>query len=963
MLSALTPLLANTATADATTAIHELVLFFVGVLIVSSVLALLLKRLRLPYTVMLVLLGIGLKGLAQNYEPLDLLATFKLDADFVLFVLLPVLLFEAAFNLDARLLMKEIAPILTLAIPAVLVSTVIIGVTMFALSAPLGIALPLSVALLFGALFSATDPVAVISVFKELGAPKRLAVLVEGESLFNDGTGFVVFITILGVITSGATFDDAAALHAVLLFLGEFFGGLLTGIVLGRIMSSLFGFVRHDLLIEISFTLLLAFGSFLVAQHFLHVSGVMATVGAALTLGNTGRTRITPAVLGPIEEFWEYLAFLANSLIFLLVGLSVDFEALTTFAPAIGAAFVVALLARSLCIYSLVPFVNQFRAKPIDRAYQHIMSWGGMRGALSLSAALIGMQALSEPEVLARIGSESVQFLFAVTLGTTILTIVIPGLTIDRLLATLGLTKLTPREELERAEAMVFANIAGRGRLRDLLSAGVIAKPVFDAADAKYEKQQELAREGRELLGKLPGADDNERETLRLHCLQTERQVYHDLFVRGDLAENVMKDLHHAIEARIDMASESGVGIELTFDLSPWQRLRDKLNTATRSQAWMASLMRHFGTARVARSYQEGSARLEAFDRVLVGIAKQVSSGATAETTTAPFANHYKQARDQLRRKLVGIADVFPEYVEEVQHQLAERLALKSQLGVLKSMAKVGLISTKVAKELNHNVDELLRKAGSRHTEELLVRPNRLLKRIPLFEDASDAEIEELARILQARSFLEAEDVVKQGELGDSMFLIGRGAVDILVSDGEHDERKLATLESGNFFGEVALLTSGPRTATVRTATPCGLLELRRSDLETICEVHPTLKERLHTAYRERVISATLAKIPQLSDYSTQQLEGLAQAMEVRQVTDGEIVVEAGCVFPGLLLVRKGKLSVVDATSRHPSELTELYHVGAASLTDEAACAGFTYSASGPCELLVLKQTHLADVL
>ena len=206
---------------------------------------------------------------------------------------------------------------LVLAGPGLLLSTLVIGLVV-----GLTTSIPIAAALLLGAILSATDPVAVIGLFGRLGAPQRLRVLVEGESLFNDATSIVFARLLLGVVLAG-TVSDRLILQGAVDFVVMFLGGLAVGWLLGLLTGYALGKVE-DRFIEITLTTVLAYVSYLVAEEVLHVSGVMATIAAGLTIGGWGRMKISHAVRHYLENFWEYVAFVANALIFLLVGLRVE---------------------------------------------------------------------------------------------------------------------------------------------------------------------------------------------------------------------------------------------------------------------------------------------------------------------------------------------------------------------------------------------------------------------------------------------------------------------------------------------------------------------------------------------------------------------------------------------------------------------------------------------------------------
>ncbi|MCB0126705.1 MAG: cation:proton antiporter, partial [Caldilineaceae bacterium] len=285
----------------------------VEVLLIVTLVAMVARRIKLPYTVALVLAGLLIA--LQNELRIEL------TPELVLALFLPPLVFEAAFHLRLGQLRANLTPILTLAIPGVLLSTALVGI----LLSLFGI-LPLPAALLFGALIAATDPVAVIAVFRAVGAPKQLTVLVEGESLFNDGTAIVVFHIMLAYVLEGTL----SPLEGVVDFFIVSLGGVAIGLILGYGTAELIARI-DDYLIEITLTTVAAYGSYLIAESF-HMSGVLAVVMAGLVIGNVGPRGMSPTTRIVLINFWEYLAFLANSFVFILIGMNVEYDELLQFA-------------------------------------------------------------------------------------------------------------------------------------------------------------------------------------------------------------------------------------------------------------------------------------------------------------------------------------------------------------------------------------------------------------------------------------------------------------------------------------------------------------------------------------------------------------------------------------------------------------------------------------------------------
>ena len=419
-------------------------------LLVACFAAIALQRLQFPYTIGLVIVGLILGWLSLHVEALEIFQTLSLSHDLILFVLVPPLIFESALNLDGRLLIRNLSPIFLLAAPGLLLSTAIVGGIL-----SWGTPLTLSQALLFGALISATDPVAVIALFKELGAPKKLTVLVEGESLFNDATAIVVFNIILASLVTGESVGQPILTQGIAQFLRSLMGG-----TVGYCARSLMTLVKDNALVLFTITMVLTYGVFLLAEETVEVSGVIAVVSAGLTAGWYKSNRLPPESQASVGEFWEYLAFLANSLIFLLVGLTISQSPLfgqvsqtVSLLSTFGLTIVAILLARGVVVFGLIPLLNLtsslIGADPIDRRYQAVSFWGGLRGAVCLALALS-----LEAEFPNR------DLIVALTLGVVLFTLLVPGTTVGRLLRALKLDRAARGDQRGQGFAKVAAERA-----------------------------------------------------------------------------------------------------------------------------------------------------------------------------------------------------------------------------------------------------------------------------------------------------------------------------------------------------------------------------------------------------------------------------------------------------------------------------------------------------------------------
>jgi CPA1 family monovalent cation:H+ antiporter len=345
------------------------------ILSIACLVAILVKRIRVPYTTALVLVGVAVSFLPIHLE-------VHLTKELVLLIVLPPLLFQGSLHTDLSSLRKNLMPVATMAVPGLLVATLLVG-TMLHYT----LEMPWLKGLLFGAMVAATDPIAVLAIFREVGAPKRLKVLMEGESLLNDGTSVVLFTALFAVLYEGA---EPSVVGIGFDFLKVCLGGALVGFAFGALCYRIMKWL-DDHLLEVSLTVVLVFGSFLVAELF-HFSGVIAVVVAGLIIGNYGKLfSMSQQTSETIDNFWEVIDFIINALLFLLIGLEMEAYVPDLSSYILPGALVVAivLLARALTVYPVyLMLARTRRAFPIGWA--HIMVWGGLRGSIPI-ALVLGM--------------------------------------------------------------------------------------------------------------------------------------------------------------------------------------------------------------------------------------------------------------------------------------------------------------------------------------------------------------------------------------------------------------------------------------------------------------------------------------------------------------------------------------------------------------------------------------------
>jgi CPA1 family monovalent cation:H+ antiporter len=511
-------------------------LSIVFLLSIAALVTFIIRRVRLPYTVALVLAGLILSAF-----PSSLNLEF-ISSQLILGLLVPPLLFEATLRIKWAALKEDLVAVSLLAVGGTLIGTFIVGGIVYRV---LGIELVAAIA--FGALISATDPVAVIAFFRTLGVSKRLSLLVEGESLFNDGVAVVIFnlALVAGVAIGGGESTGFDVSKVVGEFIQVAVGGLGVGLMLGYVVSHIMLKNVDDHLIEIVTAVALAFGSYVIAER-LHLSGILAVVAAGLLVGNIGMQNTSPTTKLALESFWEAMAFLVNSLVFLLIGLQIEIGQFSTHIGPIIVAVVAVLLSRIVVIYGLTWINNQLYAKrAISSPYRHVMYWGGLRGAISLALALTLTGEVFGPALS--------QELRVMAFGVVAFTLLVQGTTIERLINRLKLSQMPARiEEQQQQQATLYAKWAGKRELRRLWDEGILFRDTWEALDATYEDEiNELRARTKIHQQKYPELEMEVLLRARVDMLRAERSAISDAAHRGFVSAELHQKMAREADERL----------------------------------------------------------------------------------------------------------------------------------------------------------------------------------------------------------------------------------------------------------------------------------------------------------------------------------------------------------------------------------------------------------------------------
>jgi monovalent cation:H+ antiporter, CPA1 family len=798
------------------------------------------SRLRVPFAVLLAVVGCSLGALIDLAKArsqgapnalVEVLSSLNLSGEAFLYIFLPTLLFETALNVDVRRLLDEIAPILLLAVVAVLISTAAVGFALWPVSD-----VGLVACLMLGAILATTDPVAVVAVFRDIGAPHRLSTLVEGESLFNDAAAIAMFgvlsAMVVGQNAGGPLGAAAAFLHAVT-------GGLLLGFLSGGIVCVILPLLRSHPLAEVTLTIAIAYLSFVLGDHYLDVSGVVAAVTAGLVLSHQARRRLSLSSWKRLSSTWEELGFWASSLIFVLAAMIAphmlaDMRAhdLILLAILIGAAFA----ARAATIFGLLPLLTLARlAERVDTSFKVVILWGGMRGAVSLALAL----AVTENEAMP---SEVRRFVAILATGFVLFTLLVNAPSLRPLMAFLGLDKLSPEEEALRQRAVAFARSETERGVAELARSHGLEP---EAQAMTLSARAASATDGGALTPAVLDQQAQLYSSLRI-LAEHEQELYRYRFEHHSVSRGVLAELLARTSRVQDSLKEAGLdgyaraarrALRLPRELRIALFLHRRLRLETPLSRQLAKRLELLLTMRSALDDLEAFA--DAKLRPLFG-----------EAVTDTIHKALDARREEAERAISAIELQYPNYAKALRHNILALVALRIEEDSLQRLNEESILPEQAFADLKRDLARRRAVEERRPKLDLGLDREELVGRVALFRSVQRSTLAEIARLLRPLLVAPGELVVRKGEWGDGMYFISSGAVEVKLDAGQ------LRLGSGQFFGEMSLVYDQPRNADVTALSFCQLLFLARVDFRRLLERHGEIGEQIREIAEERRISA-----------------------------------------------------------------------------------------------------------
>lgn len=773
------------------------------------------ERLRVPATVVQALLGIGLAvgAVALNASPLtgvidDLaraLVALPIRSSLFLYVFLPILLFQVALSVEVRRMLDDWVPILVLAVLAVLVATVAVGLALYPFAG-----VSLMACLLIGAIVSTTDPSAVVGIFRSTPAPQRVARIVEGESLLNDAAAIALFGIFFAFVAFGI--PNPRIEELLWRFPWVLIGGGVTGWAAGRLALAAIARLPGHPLGQLSLSAAVPFLIYIAAETVLGVSGVVAVVAAGLTINYLAPGQLSPPAVKKLRETWELLGYWAGGLIFVLAALLVP-RLLADLQPydlvLIGLTVAAALAARGLILWGVFPLLRLFRLSPrVDQRTRVAILWGGLRGAVTLALALAVTESFRIPPDIKRVVG-------IVATGYVLFTLIVQGTTLRPMIRWLGLDRLSALDQALAAQVVAVALQSVREKVTDTArDLGLARETVRDEAKGfaiRVDRAVARADQGAEI-------PDRDRITLGLIALAgRERDLILDGFrertIPASLANRMLTDADRLIEA-------TRTGGRLAYLTTA--RRAQRAGTGLQLAEWLYTRLRLAGplSERTADRF-EALVTQSLILRDLHGFIDRRIRRIHGKRVGDLLHDLLERRIDETAQALDGLRLQFPGYAEQLERQLIRRMILAQEDREYAALVDDGLIGPELERTLTAELAQRRARVAQRPPLDLALQKAELIAQFPLFAGMDADTRAALARRLRTRYASPGDVLIRRGETPDQVWFLASGAVE--VARGTQNPQRLGR---GEMFGHLTLLRRTPRVGQVTAITHCTMLTL-----------------------------------------------------------------------------------------------------------------------------------------
>jgi CPA1 family monovalent cation:H+ antiporter len=805
-------------------------------------------RLRLPYSVILAMLGVLIGAGATFFLQSDLtdalnpvaetILGFPIRSNIFLYLFLPTLLFQATLGMNLRRIIDDWVPILVLAVVAVVVATLFVGYALSWVST-----LPLAACLLIGAIISTTDPSAVVSIFRSIAAPSRLVRIIEGESLLNDAAAIALFGLFIGFVTLGMpdpNLGDALAQFPVLMLGGAFTGWLIARIALW-VMTLFSSYDRA----QISISVALPYLAYIGAEQSIGASGVIAVVAAGLTLTFLGPGRLSPVSWTNMREVWDLLAHWAGSLIFILAALLIprmleeirlsDFSLLAV-------VILAATAARAAVLYGLLPLLHILRLSPVvERPYRTAILWGGLRGAVTLALALAVTESLRVPLEIKRLVG-------ILATGYVLFTLIVQGTTLRMVIGWLGLDKLSPLDEALSRQVVAVALQTVREDIAETSQNYALTHDIVRSEAKQFgERLDEAVREAEDSKDIL----DRDRVTLGLIALAgAERDA-----ILGNVRDRTMsarmgEQLLNAADTLIESTRSNGrsgyrQSALQTTTYGPSFRIALILHNSFRISGPLARM-----TADQFEFLLSQKLILRDLDDFISGRIRRIHGRRVADVLEEFLVRRI----ETVDKALDGLHLQYPGYADELERRFIRRTALRLEQREYMSMFEDGLIGRELFTSLQQDLSQRQAAVEERPKLDIAVQKAELARQFPIFAQLSEADRKKLVRVLRTTFVDDGELILARNSPPKSVFFIALGAVE-LKGPG-HTWR----LGRGDMFGQMAILSRRPFRSEARAIAPSILLVLDETRFRKLLSKSQTLQDAVNAAEEKRGNDAPMAR-------------------------------------------------------------------------------------------------------